>query len=67
LDFVINSALRNIFILNPKMRAEIYLTVCLLSQQLPVAALQVEIFGKNTVSENKLCSVFVVNAVKRTF
>ena len=46
------------------MHAEKYLVVYLQSQQLPVADGN---FWKNTVSENKLCCIFVVNAIKELF
>ena len=48
LDFVISSALRKIFYT----KSQDYVDACR------------EISGKNTVSENKLCCIFVVNAIK---
>ena len=44
------------------MHAEKYLIVCLQSQQLPGAG--GDFWKKITVSENKQCSIFVVNAIK---
>ena len=65
LDFVINSALRKIF----DTKSQDIVDACrkifnCISSELAIARRKAKFLGKITASENKLCYIFAVNAIK---
>jgi len=64
LDSVINSVIRKIFDTKSQDVGDIF--NCLPAESL-IANRRCKFLGKISVSENKLCSIFVANAVKKTF